>query len=179
MIPPAVDPAVLTLDAGGAVLIAAGIQFAATVVAATVAIYFGSSYRQQSRLAREQTRSRIHTEALQTIHDYIEAPYRVRRRDGSAAARMELTNRISDIQLRLKYYEDLLRLESTKQVADSYAAATAAARQEAGSAITKAWRIRPTKRDRDVPIRQRIPMPETDLLIAETRNAMRAGGTAG
>lgn len=167
------DPALLTLDAGGAVLIAAGLQLLGTIIAGVIAICLGSSYRQQSRLAREQSRAKVHADALRTIHDYLEAPYRVMRRDGTSIARMSLTTFISDIQVRLRYFEELLRLESSTAVADAYAAATAAARSEAGGAISAAWKNRPTKRDKDVVITTRIQTPITDARIREVRELMR------
>jgi hypothetical protein len=167
---PSVD--VLTLDGGGAILIAAGLQALATLIAVIVAGCIAGGYRRQQKLAQARSRAKVHADAIKAIADYMEAPYRVLRRDGSAAARMHLTNLISDIQAELRYFETLLRLESTDKVAAAYEAATAAARREAGGAITRAWRSRPTKRDRDVPIASPIPTPETTRLIALAREAM-------
>lgn len=172
----AVDPWALTLDAGGAVLIAAALQVLTTIVATIVVACFGVSYKKQQRLARSERRSRIHAEAIQAVHDYLEAPYRVRRRDGSPEARMALVGIVSDIQSRLRYYDALLRLESTTAVADTYADAVAAARREAGKAITDAWNSAPTKRDEDVPIGEKIETPESNRLITIALATMKSAG---
>lgn len=172
----AVDPWALTLDAGGAVLIAAALQVITTIVGTIVVACFGVSYRRQQSLARAERRSRIHAEAIQAVHDYLEAPYRVRRRDGSPEARMALAEAVSDIQSRLRYYDALLRLESTASVADAFADAVAAARREAGAAITEAWKSPPTKRDEDVPIGEKIETPESNRLITIALAAMKAAG---
>lgn len=170
---PEPDVWLLTLDGGGAVLVAAGAQLLGTVIAALIAVGVTVTYKKQRALARRDAQDAAHAEAIRAIHDYIEAPYRIRRRDGSAAARMAVTDAISDVQSRLRYYEALLRLSSTIGVAEKYAAACAAARQEAGAAMTAAWRARPTKRDRDVPIVERYEAPNTTKRLGDLLEAMK------
>lgn len=176
---PEPDLWLLTLDAGGAVLIAAGAQLLGTLIAALVAWRVTVSYKKQRALARQEGRDRAHAEAVRAIHDYLEAPYRVRRRDGSAAPRLALSDAISDIQSRLRYYEALLHLSSTTDVAHKYADACRAARAEAGVAMTAAWTAKPTKRDRDVPLVERYETPETTRHLAELIALMKRASERG
>jgi hypothetical protein len=176
---PEPDLWLLTLDAGGAVLIAAVVQLLGTLIAALVAWRVTVTYKKQRALTRQQSRDRAHAEAVRAIHDYLEAPYRVRRRDGSAPARLALTEAISDIQSRLRYYEALLHLSSTSDVAQKYADACRAARGEAGVAMTAAWTAKPTKRDGDVPLVDRYETPDTARHLTELVALMQRASERG
>lgn len=86
---------------------------------------------------------------------------------------MSLTEAISNIQSRLRYYEALLSLSSTTNVAQTYAATCRAARAEAGAAMTAAWKAKPTTRDRDVSMVDSCETPETTRHLTELVAAMR------
>lgn len=170
---PAGDTALASSDA--VVVWAAVIQATGAVVAALIAVailYLG--YRHQKSLARREERSRNYAESIQALHDYLEAPYRVRRRDGSEEARMRVTSEISDVQSRLRYYEALLSLDDEPEVETAYRSAVAAARREAGTAMTEAWGEDPTKKDRDVPLKLQHQHPETTDAINQLLAAMKA-----
>lgn len=131
----------------------------AAVVAVVVAVI---AYVGQKRRAREQHRRTIYAEALRAVEDYLEAPYLIRRRDGSVQARHDLVRQISDIQSRLNFYCAWLELHAEPEVHQAFVAYVAAARTEAGGQMTAAWSSRPTRRDRDVPIGEAYARPHSD-----------------
>lgn len=130
----------------GATLIAAAIAGLITVLVAAW------TYAATQAAARRERQSAAFAEALRAVEDYLEGPYRIRRRDGSAAQRAEVTAWLSDIKSRHNYYRGLLRLHSSEEVADAYDVFVVAAIKDAGPQMTAAWRAKPTRRDRDVPL---------------------------
>lgn len=128
-------------------VIAAGVV--AALIAACVAVV---GYSRQKAVARRALRAQMYATAVQAVEDYLEGPYRIRRRDGSPEARHALTRELSDIKSSIEYHKTLLRIHGSASVADAYETFAAIARTEAGPAMTAAWRERPTKRDWDVPL---------------------------
>lgn len=90
--------------------IAAGIG--AALVAAGVAVW---GYRVQQPHARDERRA-----AMRAVEDYLEGPYRIRRRDGSAEQRAQVTTRLSDVKSRINYYRALMDLHAPGAVAQCY-----------------------------------------------------------
>ncbi len=121
----------------------------AALVAAVVAV---AGYFIQQRRTRSERRDAVYAEALRAVEDYLEAPYLIRRHDGTDGTRQELVRRLSNVQSRIAYYCALLRLHASRRVSEAYDAYVAAARHEAGVQMTEAWKTRPTRRDRDVPL---------------------------
>jgi hypothetical protein len=107
------------------------------------------------------------------VEDYAEAPYRIRRRDGSAQARREVTQHISDIKSRISFYSAWMAIHGTETVATAYAEFVHTAQTEAGRQMTTAWRARPTKKDRDVPIGSPLPRTATNQARATLLSAMK------
>lgn len=135
----------------------------ATIIAALLATVVAvAGYSIQQRIARKQRRAEIYSYALRTVEDYLEAPYLVLRRDGSAAARQSITTHISDIQSRLSYYCALLEIHAHAEISTAYKALVSAARAEAGKAMREAWEKRPTRRDRGVSISSRLDRSRSD-----------------
>jgi hypothetical protein len=132
----------------------------AGVLAAGIAIL---GYSIQQRLARRERIAGIYSEALRAVEDYLEAPYLLRRRDGSAATRTALTMHISSIQSRIAYYSALMQIHAPKKVSSAYDKLVRAARLEAGPQMTEAWKARPTKRDRDVPLPAPFSRAKSDV----------------
>lgn len=132
---------------------------AAALIAALVAV---AGYRIQQRHARKDRRAVIYSEALRAVEDYLEAPYLIRRRDGSAGSRQQITTHISEIQSRLSYYTALLQMQAPIEISAAYQAMVASARAEAGAAMSTAWRGQPTRKDRDVPMGQRFDRTRSD-----------------
>ena len=141
---------------------------AAILAAAIVALGFLHERRQHARSRRAEA----YAGALQAVSDYLEAPYRVRRRSGTAADRFALTAHVSEIQSRLDFYTAHLALIAPK-VLDAYAALVTAAKAESGPQMSAAWKARPTRRDRDVPLVVAYPHPRADAARAVVLTVMK------
>ncbi|PWB98181.1 hypothetical protein [Homoserinimonas hongtaonis] len=137
---------------GWAAIIAAGI-------AATVVLI---GYLVQQWFARKERRAAIFSEALRAVEDYLEAPYRIQRKDRSDATRQILVTHISDIQSRISYHQALLGIYGPQKVADGYARLVEAARAEAGNQMTTAWREKPMRKGDEVPLVKRFDRTKSD-----------------
>jgi hypothetical protein len=147
----------------------------APIIAALVVAYFGvRAYNKQQADKRRDDRARLYAEALRAVEDYSEAPYRILRKDGSAEARREITQHISDIKSRISFYSGWLAIHAPEPVRLAYEAYVRAAQTEAGAQMTTAWRTRPTKRDRDVPIGSPLPRTATDVARQALLATMKA-----
>lgn len=142
----------------------------AALIAATVAVL---GYRWQQREQRRIERSKIYADALSAVEDYIEAPYRVIRRERGADARERLTNHINDVQSRLAYHQALLNISASPQVADAYRDYVAAARAEAGSDISRAWKAKPIRHDRKIPLGTPLRRSRCEAARGRIEAAMR------
>lgn len=127
---------------------------------------------QQRRSSRER-RAQIYGEAIRAVEDYLEAPFRIMRKDGTAAVRRSLTESISTTQSQIAYYQALLRVHAPESISALYDDFVTAARREAGPAMTSAWSSKPTRRGRDVPLGARFDRTHSDaaldLLVEEMR----------
>ncbi|KQY96822.1 hypothetical protein ASD19_09740 [Microbacterium sp. Root53] len=121
----------------------------AGMVAASLVL---SGFAVDRRVRRRARRAEAYAGALQAVHDYLEAPYRIRRGSGSASDRYALVALVSDIQSRIAYHEALLALVGPETVCAGYSTLVEEARKEAGRAMTAAWEARPTRRDAQVPL---------------------------
>ncbi|RZS68417.1 hypothetical protein EV187_0846 [Agromyces ramosus] len=142
----------------------------AAIIAAVVVVV---GYVVQQGKARSDRRARTYAEAIRAVHDYLEAPYLVVRRDGSAAARIAISSSISDIQSRLRFYESLLSIQAPQHVADAFSDLVKCARTEAGGHMTEAWQRRPLRRDRHAPRGQRLEHPLSDAAMTNVLASMR------
>lgn len=147
------------LDAGDQIALAAVIVSVLALLA-TIAIAAYNVVKQQKE-NRRQARAQAYAEAIRAVEDYLETPYRIRRRDGSAAVRWELTEAISEIQSRINFHKDWLRINAPDGVYDAYIAFDKAARIEAGGQMTEAWNGPPTLKDSDVPLGKPLPQPKS------------------
>lgn len=154
-----------------AALVGALAAVAAAVIAAAVAV---RAYRNQQDETRRQQKATFYAEAVRAVEDYAEAPYRIRRRDGTAAARRELTQHLSDVKSRISFYTAWMAIHGTNTVATAYDAYVAAARTEAGQQMTTAWQSKPTRKDRDVPLGTALPRVRTDAARGALLAAMKA-----
>lgn len=160
---PAMSP-FFTWD-GNATIIAAGL--------AAIVVMIGYWYQQ--RQARKDRRATIYGEALRAVEDYLEAPYRIRRKDGSDATRQAITSHISEIQSRLAYFTGLLQIHAPRRVSEAYSALVAAAREEAGKQMSAAWCAKPIRVGRQVPLVKRYPRPLTDAASQRAIQTMKKG----
>lgn len=149
----------------------AGATVLAAIIAAVVVV---AGYVVQQRKARSDRRARTYAEAIRAVHDYLEAPYLVVRRDGSAAARVAISSTISEIQSRLRFYESLLSIQAPPQVADAFRELVMNARIEAGGQMTEAWQRRPLHRDSRAPRGQALKHPLSDAGMKKALASMRA-----
>lgn len=143
----------------------------AALVAAGVAVL---GYRAQQAHARDERRAAMFAEALRAVEDYLEGPYRIRRRDGSAEQRVVITTWLSDVKSRINYYLALMSLHAPAEVAQSYEDFVKTAQREAGVQMTEAWKARPTKADANVPVGQAYDRSESDRARHRVLEAMRA-----
>lgn len=145
----------------------------ATIITGVVAVLvFLLGYILQRRQARRDERAKMFAEALQAVEDYLEAPYLIRRRDGSATARMDLVRHISNIQSRIEFHRAWLTIHTAPVVHQAYDAFVVAAKKESGPQMTIEWRSRPTHRDRDVPINQPYSRRDADQARERALGAM-------
>jgi hypothetical protein len=145
------------------------ITLLAAVLTAVVVMIGYSIQRHQARKAEQAI---VYGEAIRAVHDYLEAPYRVRRRDGGSVARMAITDHVSDVQSRLAFYDTLLGLHAPADVAAAYKELVAAAKAEAGPQMTDAWRERPTRKDREVPLGVKLEQPRSVVALNKTITLM-------
>lgn len=131
-------------------------------------------YLTQQAAARRERVAAVYAEALRAVEDYLEGPYRIRRRDGSAEQRAAITTWLSDVKSRHNYFQGLLRLHAPEEVADAYDALVAAAIQDAGPQMTQAWRQPPTRRDPDVPLGAGYGRTRADAAKPRVLAAMKA-----
>lgn len=123
--------------------------FLAAVVAAGIAVL---TYRGQRRQARRDRQAEIYGEAIRAVEDYAEAPYRVRRRDGTPATHAALITHLHEVQSRLAYYTALLDLHAPRAVAYAYQNLVYVLKEQAGPQISDAWNVSPIRRARAVPL---------------------------
>lgn len=156
------------LDAGDLVTLALGV---ATIVV-SIALAAVNIVKQQVE-TRRQERAKVYAEALRAVEDYLEAPHRIKRRDGSAQARWELTESISKIKSRISFYTGWLSINAPRAVHDPYVKFDEAARKEAGAQMTEAWSGPVTKDDRQVPLGSALPQPESAAARITVLTAMQ------
>lgn len=147
---------------------------AATIAAAVLgALVVAIGYLVQQTAARNERRAAIYSEAIRAVEDYLESPFIVLRREENKTAIREITTHISDIQSRIAYYEAMLRVYAPEDVALIYMDFVAAARREAGTAMTGAWNAAPIRRGDQVPIGQRFDRSESNNALTRLITAMR------
>lgn len=147
----------------------------AGVLAALIAAAVGvRGYRHQKEVARRDELAHMYATAVQSVEDYLEFPYRIRRRDGSVEARNALTRQLSDIKSSIEYHETLLRIHAPVEVADAYETFAAAARVDAGPAMTESWNQPATHTDADVPLGAQLNRAKADAARIRLIEAMRS-----
>lgn len=151
------------LDAGDTITLVLGIlSFLAAVATIVVTVRTASrNIVAQQKENRRQERAKAYAEAVRAVEDYLETPYRIRRRDGSSAARWQLTESISEIQSRINFHKDWLRINAPTEVYEAYLTFISAAKKEAGGQMTTGWIGPVTKKDRQIPLGTALPQPES------------------
>lgn len=152
---------------GGADLI----TLAGIFVAALVAL---AGYLLTQAWNRRERWARSFADALAAVEDFLELPYRVRRRPAQddGATRFAIASEISDVQARLKFHSTWLQLQNPT-VASAYDALVRAAREEAAPQRNDAWRLPPIFTDGEVPMLTSYEHPRTDAARVVCVEAMR------
>jgi hypothetical protein len=142
----------------------------AALIAAVVAV---AGYMLTQAQARRERRAKEFAQALAAVEEYLEAPYRIRRRQSATPeARDALTNALSDLQARITHHRAWLYVEAPA-VAQAYDAFVAAARSEAGAQMTEAWNTAPLTSDSDMNLKVAYQHPSSDAERAKVIAAMR------
>jgi hypothetical protein len=141
----------------GGIIIAALI--AATGVMATIITTSGR--------ARRERLTDMYAEALSGVSQYIEGPYRIRRRTvGNADQRVAITTFLSDVKARMDHSQNMLNLHAPAGVGAAYKAYVSAAMREAGQQMHEAWTMPGIKHDLDVNLRVAYPKVGSDAMRA-------------
>ncbi|MDH6432004.1 hypothetical protein M2158_000481 [Streptomyces sp. SAI-144] len=105
------------------------------------------TYALNQRAVHREHRAETFAEALTAVEEYLEMPYRVRRRPKSASAvRQQLTDEVSGLLARMAFHQAWLQIEASA-VAGPYATLVATARAEAGAQMSLAWQQPPISTD--------------------------------
>jgi hypothetical protein len=152
-------------------------EWATITAAAIAALVAVAGYFIAQARARRERRAKAFADALAAVEDYLEAPYRVRRRQASTPeARAALTSALNDLQARIELHRAWLQVEAPA-VADAYEALVSAARTEAGTQMADAWNSTPPANDGDMNLRVAYEHPEADtqrlLVIRSMRRELR------
>jgi hypothetical protein len=123
----------------------------ATLAAALIAVIgVTATILTTSARARREHKADLYASALGGVADYLEGPYRIRRKDGTSAHRNAITAALSDVKSAIDHSQELLRLHAPAGVANAYDDYVLAARVEAGGQMSQAWLVPAIKKDSDV-----------------------------
>ena len=142
----------------------------AALIAALVAV---TGYMLVQAQALRERKAREFADALAAVEEYLEAPYRIRRRQAATPeAREALTSALSDLQARIALHRAWLQVEAPA-VGHAYEALVSAARSEAGAQMAEAWNTSPLTSDTDMNLKVAYPHPNSDAERAKVIAAMR------
>jgi len=116
--------------------ITTAVALAGILVTAIVAVF---GYLYTARVGRRERIARELAEAVRSVGDYQDLPYRIRRRKASdAETRAALTERASDIHSRLDFHTAWLRV-AAPLVAEIFDELVETVRNEVGPHVKAAW----------------------------------------
>jgi hypothetical protein len=148
-----------------------------TIIAAVVAV---TGYMLTQAQARRERRDREFADALAAVEEYLEAPYRIRRRQAATPeAREALTSALSGLQARIALHRAWLQVEAPavgrayEALVSAAEALVSAARSEAGAQMAEAWNAAPLTSDTDMNLKVAYPHPDSDAERAKVIAAMR------
>jgi hypothetical protein len=105
------------------------------------------TYALNQRAVRRERRAKTFAEALTAVEEYLEMPYRIRRRPkSSSAVRQQLTDEVSGLLAQMAFHQAWLQIEASA-VAGPYATLVPTARAEAGAQMSLAWHQPPITTD--------------------------------
>lgn len=110
--------------------------------------------------ARQGARRKDFAEALAAVERYAELPYRVLRRQSSTPeVRGRIAEFIHEVQQDLLFHQSWMRIQAPR-VAGVYDSLLRTTREEAGSAMTKAWGTVPITADENMPLKVDLSFPQ-------------------
>ncbi|KND26587.1 hypothetical protein [Streptomyces stelliscabiei] len=134
------------------------------------------TYALNQRAVRKERRAKTFAEALTAVEEYLEMPYRIRRRPkSSSTVRQQLTDEVSGLLARMAFHQAWLQIEASA-VAGPYATlvATATARAEAGAQMRLAWDQPPITTDSGMNLGVPYPRDRSNAARAECIEVMRS-----
>lgn len=150
---------------------------AVVLIAAFIAILGGAitaalTHSLNQRAARRERQARAFAEALGAIEEYVELPYRIRRRRPTEEARHDLTEQISRLQARIAFHQGWLQVQAP-DVAGWYEQLVRTAKQQAGAQMKEAWDRPPATGDAGMNLGGAYPRAEIDRARGRCVAAMR------
>ena len=136
-------------------------QWSMIIAALIAALVVVAGYMLTQMQARRERRAKEFADALAAIEEYLESPYRIRRRQATPEAREILTAALSDLQARIAFHRAWLQVEAPA-VGQAYEVLISSARSEAGRQMTEAWNYAPLDRDADMNLKVAYPHPNSD-----------------
>ncbi|MEU2542350.1 MULTISPECIES: hypothetical protein [Streptomyces] len=131
------------------------------------------TYALNQRAVRRERRAKTFAEALTAVEEYLEMPYRIRRRsESSSAVRQQLTDEVSSLLARMAFHQAWLQIEATT-VAGPYATLVATARAEAGAQMSLAWQQPPITTDSGMNLGIPYPRDRSNAARAACIEVMR------
>ncbi|WP_225891337.1 hypothetical protein [Streptomyces dioscori] len=131
------------------------------------------TYALNQRAVRRERRAKTFAEALTAVEEYLEMPYRIRRRpESSAQVRQELTDEVSSLLARMAFHQAWLQIEASS-VAGPYATLVSTARAEAGAQMSLAWQQPPLTSDDSMNLGSAYPRDRSNGARASCIDAMR------
>ncbi|MGW7406815.1 hypothetical protein ACWGI9_24360 [Streptomyces sp. NPDC054833] len=131
------------------------------------------TYALNQRAVRKERRAKTFAEALTAVEEYLEMPYRIRRRpESSPAVRQRLTDEVSGLLARMAFHQAWLQIEASA-VAGPYTTLVATARAEAGAQMSLAWQQAPITADGGMNLGTPYPRDRSNAARAACIEVMR------
>lgn len=118
--------------------------------------------RSSAEIERRTAAEELFTSALDSVHEYQELPYRIRRRsDVPPTTPSELTAHVSDVQVLIDKHVTRLTFFNA-DVGDAYRALAGEVRRESGSHMNKAWTQPRITTDKDMNLGNAYPRTQAE-----------------
>lgn len=117
--------------------------------------------RFNTRKARLDDKAKSFAEALATIEEYAEMPYRIRRRPDTKDARHEISAEFGKVKSRIQFHLAWLQIQAP-DVHEAYKLLDEAARDQAGRQASAAWLQPPLTTDEQMNLGVAYPRDEID-----------------
>jgi hypothetical protein len=148
-------------------------QIVVLVVPVVAGCFLLAGYLLNQIWARNERRAKAFADALAAVENYLEMPYRVRRRPASdPQTRATLTNQMSDIKAQIAFHQAWLQVEAP-YVAEAYDDLVRAAQEEGGTQMQQAWKEALRYNDAAMNLGEAYDRSKSDTARARTLERMR------